>query len=92
MQQEADFVAFVTRYNHLKTIWFSQKAMPQYDDDGKEMPSAYDRKSLMVMFENMGLMPPASRTDAPRFLNPSNQQGFDAWRQQWEAENKVKLF
>jgi hypothetical protein len=90
---QTEFGDFVRRFNNLKKIWFSPQMNPQVDPDtGEEIPSAMDRKTLVGIFQNMGLIPPAARKEGPRFMDPSHQAGFDSWKRQWEEEHKVKMF
>lgn len=92
-EMKTDFFAFIARFNQLKAMWFSKQATPQYDpDNGEELPSAFDREALMTLFKNMGLIPPGTRKEGPRFMNPDAQAGFDNWRRSYEQENNLKLF
>jgi hypothetical protein len=71
--QKAPYSALLQRYEALKKQYFTQSGK-QYDDEGQEMPSAFDRGQLVQQFENMGVELPLSPNYPLTFVKKRGDQ------------------
>lgn len=70
---QGSYEMFLRRYEELKALYFSPRSLPQFDDDGEEIPTPYMKRDqiIKIFMDEMKVQPPTHRQDPPRFLDGS---------------------